>query len=147
MPSDQLVGFLQRSHVDHETIFHVALQHAFVSVVDLVDLDFFDVAHDSALGTEIEVPTLDGKESLKIPVGTQSGRVFRLKGKGVPVVHSSTRGDELVTVKIVTPQSLTSRQRELLQEFAELERQQNERGQQNLFERGFDRVKDAFGLE
>ena len=59
---------------------------------------------EAALGAEVEVPTLDGKETLKIPPGTQSGRVFRLKGKGVPVVHSNTRGDELVTVKIVTPQ-------------------------------------------
>jgi molecular chaperone DnaJ len=102
---------------------------------------------EAALGAEVEVPTLDGKETLKIPPGTQSGRVFRLKGKGVPVVHSTTRGDELVTVKLVTPQTLTARQKELLREFAELERQQNERGQQNLFERGFERVKDAFGLE
>jgi molecular chaperone DnaJ len=98
---------------------------------------------EATMGAEVEVPTLDGKEMLKIPAGTQSGRVFRLKGKGVPVVHSSTRGDELITVKVVTPQTLTGRQKELLREFAEIERQQNERGQHNLF----DKIKDALTFE
>ncbi|HEX8035772.1 MAG TPA: molecular chaperone DnaJ [Ktedonobacterales bacterium] len=98
---------------------------------------------DAALGSEVEVPTLDGKEAIKIPAGTQSGRTFRLKGKGVPVVHSSARGDEMITVKVVTPQSLTARQKELLREFAEIERQQNERGAHNLF----DKLKDAMHFE
>jgi len=97
---------------------------------------------DATLGSEVEIPTLDGKENVKIPSGTQSGRTFRLKGKGVPVVHSSVRGDQLVTVKVVTPQSLTARQKELLREFAEIEKVQNERGQ-NLFEKGFEKLKDA----
>ncbi|MGZ3675912.1 MAG: DnaJ C-terminal domain-containing protein, partial [Ktedonobacterales bacterium] len=98
---------------------------------------------DAALGSEVEVPTLDGKEAIKIPAGTQSGRTFRLKGKGVPVVHSSARGDEMITVKVVTPQSLSARQKELLREFAEIERQQNERGAHNLF----DKLKDAMHFE
>jgi molecular chaperone DnaJ len=102
---------------------------------------------DAALGTDLEVPTLDGKEKLKLPTGTQSGRVFRLKGKGVPVVHSSSRGDELVIVKVVTPQTLTSRQKELLREFAELERQQAEKGEHNLFEKGFEKLKDALQFD
>ncbi|HEX6543674.1 MAG TPA: molecular chaperone DnaJ [Ktedonobacterales bacterium] len=102
---------------------------------------------DAAMGAEVEVPTLDGKESLKIPAGTQSGRTFRLKGKGVPLVHSSSRGDELVTVRVVIPQALTPRQKELLKEFAEIERQQNEKGAQNLFERGFEKIKDALQFE
>ncbi|MGO8947672.1 MAG: molecular chaperone DnaJ [Ktedonobacterales bacterium] len=101
---------------------------------------------DAALGSEVPVPTLDGEESVKIPTGTQSGRTFRLKGKGVPVVHSSVRGDELVTVKVVTPQSLTARQKELLREFAEIEKQQIERGH-NLFEKGFEKLKDAMHFE
>ncbi|HEX6817799.1 MAG TPA: molecular chaperone DnaJ [Ktedonobacterales bacterium] len=99
---------------------------------------------EAALGAEVEVPTLDGQDTLKIPAGTQSGRTFRVKGKGIPVVHSSTRGDELVVVKVVIPQNLTTRQRELLREFAEIERQQNERGAHNIFERGFEKFKDAF---
>ena len=102
---------------------------------------------DAALGAEVEAPTLDGKETLKIPPGTQSGRVFRLKGRGVPVIHSNNRGDELVTVRIVTPQNLTKRQRELLQEFAEIEKQQTEKGDANLFERGFEKFKDLFDAE
>ena len=62
----------------------------------------------AALGDEVEVPTVDGKSTtLKIPAGTQSNRSFRLKGMGVPVVHSSARGDEHVIVKVVTPTNLT----------------------------------------
>ncbi len=53
-----------------------------------------------------------------------------MKGKGVPLVHSNSRGDELVTVRVVIPQTLTARQKELLKEFAEIERQQNEKGAQ-----------------
>ncbi|HKV84123.1 MAG TPA: molecular chaperone DnaJ [Ktedonobacterales bacterium] len=98
---------------------------------------------DATLGSEVEVMTLDGKETIKIPSGTQSGHTIRLKNKGVPVVHSSSRGDELVTVKIVTPRSLTARQKELLREFADIERQQNEKGQHNLF----DKLKDAMHFE
>ncbi|MFI5272706.1 MAG: molecular chaperone DnaJ [Ktedonobacterales bacterium] len=98
---------------------------------------------DAALGAEVEVPTLDGKETLKVPSGAQSGRTFRLKNRGVPVIHSSQRGDELVTVKIVTPQSLSARQKELLREFAEIEKQQAEKGSHNLF----DKLKDQFHFE
>ena len=98
---------------------------------------------EATLGDKVKIPTLDGEEEIDIPAGTQSGRVFRLKGRGVPVVHSTSRGDELVTVKLVTPQKLTARQKELLKEFAEIERQQNERGQVNLF----DKIKDAFQFE
>ncbi len=99
---------------------------------------------EAALGAEVEVPTLDGKEAVKIPAGTQSGRSFRLKGKGVPIVHSTNRGDEHVIVKVVTPQTLTPRQRELLKEFSEVEKQQSDKAQHNLFERGFEKIRDAF---
>jgi molecular chaperone DnaJ len=102
---------------------------------------------DAALGAEVEVLTLDGKEIVKVSAGTQGGHTIRLKGKGVPVVHSTARGDELVTLKVVTPRALTPRQKELLKEFAEIERLQNERGQQNLFEKGFERLKDAMHFE
>ena len=72
----------------------------------------------ATLGAEIEVPTLDGKEKLKIPPGTQTGTVFRLKGKGLPDVYGYGRGDELVKVVIKTPVNLTERQKNLLLEFA-----------------------------
>ncbi len=73
----------------------------------------------AALGAEIEVPTLDGKVSLNIPEGTQTGAVFRLRNKGVPSVRGIGRGDEFVTVNIVTPKNLSSRQKELLKELGE----------------------------
>jgi molecular chaperone DnaJ len=72
----------------------------------------------AALGCDIEVPTLEGNVSLKIPEGTQSGKVFRLKGKGIPQLGGYGRGDQLVVVKVETPSNLNARQRELLEEFA-----------------------------
>lgn len=70
------------------------------------------------LGGEMEVPTLDGKVSMKIPPGTQSGRTFRLKGKGIPDVHSLQPGDELVRVSVEIPTRLSAEQRKLIEEFA-----------------------------
>ncbi len=95
----------------------------------------------AALGDEVEVPTVDGKTtSLKIPAGTQSSRSFRLKGMGVPVVHSSARGDE----HIITPTSLTAEQKRLLEEFARLEREQSEQNDKNIFRNLFEKTKDVF---
>ena len=71
----------------------------------------------AALGAEIEVPTLEGKLSLRIPEGTQTGRAMRLKGKGLPSLRSQTRGDQLVVIFVETPTKLTRRQRELLESF------------------------------
>ena len=71
----------------------------------------------AALGGEIEVPTLDGKAKLKIPVGTQSNTVFRMKGKGIPYLHGSGAGNQNVEVIIEVPEKLTKKQKELLQEF------------------------------
>jgi molecular chaperone DnaJ len=72
----------------------------------------------AALGAEIEVPTLDGKVKFKIPPGTQSSKVFRLKAKGFSDLHGYGRGDELVKIVVETPKRLNARQRELLEEFA-----------------------------
>lgn len=74
----------------------------------------------AALGGEIEVPTLVEKATLKIPAGAQTGKVFRLKGKGIANVRGYGIGDELVTVLVETPTNLTARQKELLAEFAKL---------------------------
>jgi len=72
----------------------------------------------AALGTEIRVPTLDGKEALvKVPEGTQSGKQFRLRGRGMPVLRSRDFGDLYVQAMVETPQNLTKRQRDLLAEF------------------------------
>ncbi len=72
----------------------------------------------ATLGGTIEVPTLTGKASLKIPAGTQSGTTFRLKGKGMPSLRGGYYGDQMVRVKIEVPKSLTSEQRRKLEEFA-----------------------------
>ena len=72
----------------------------------------------AALGDEVEVPTLDSKTKLKIPAGTQTGEVFQFKGKGIPHLHRRGRGDQLVKLLIVTPESLTKEQRRLFQELA-----------------------------
>lgn len=76
----------------------------------------------AALGGEVSVPTLDGKVRLKIPAGTQSGKIFRLRGKGVPDFHSGSRGDQLVKVIVETPVNLTLEQKQLLKRFDELSR-------------------------
>ncbi len=75
---------------------------------------------NAILGAEIEVPTLDGKVKMKVPPGTQSGKVFRLREKGLPDLHNKGTGDELVRVNIDIPTRLTTEQRRLIEEFAKL---------------------------
>jgi len=72
----------------------------------------------AALGGNIDVPTLSGRASLKIPAGTQSGTTFRLRGKGMPSLRGGHQGDQLVRVNVEVPQSLNADQRRLLEEFA-----------------------------
>ncbi|MEN8262361.1 MAG: molecular chaperone DnaJ [Nitrospirota bacterium] len=74
----------------------------------------------ATLGSEIEVPTIDGTESIRIPGGTPSGRVFHLRGKGVPKLGGYGKGDQYVTIFIDVPKKLSTRQKELLKEFAEI---------------------------
>ncbi len=73
---------------------------------------------EAALGATVEVPTLDGKVKYEIPEGTQPGTVFRFKGKGVPYLKRSGRGDQYVMVNVTVPKHLSSKQKELLKEFA-----------------------------
>jgi molecular chaperone DnaJ len=97
----------------------------------------------AALGDAVRVPTLEGEEELTIPAGTQTGEVFRLKGRGVPYLRRAGRGDEIVVITVAIPKKLTDRQRVLLEELGgtlgkEIVSQR---------ERGFlDRVKEALGL-
>jgi molecular chaperone DnaJ len=72
----------------------------------------------AALGDEVEVPTLYGASKLKIPAGSQAGEIFRLKDRGVPHLHGGRRGDQLVKLFVVTPESLTKEQRRLFEELA-----------------------------
>jgi len=95
----------------------------------------------AALGAEIDVPTPHGKMKLKIPAGTQSGNIFRIKGKGVPDVRGYGHGDALVRVMVETPKKLSPRQRELLEEFARLSGEEVH----PLSKGFFDKVKEMFG--
>ena len=81
----------------------------------------------AALGGEIEIPTLEGAAKLKIPLESQTGRVFRLRGKGIKGVRSSSHGDLLCHVVVETPVSLTDRQKELLREFETISQEHAER--------------------
>ncbi len=74
---------------------------------------------EAALGTETTVPTLDGDTKLKIPSGCQNGTVFRLKNKGVTHLNERSRGDQLVTVTVATPESLTKEQKRLFEQLAD----------------------------
>lgn len=73
----------------------------------------------AALGADVEVPTLDGDEKLKIPAGTQSGKVITMKGKGVPYLRRKDRGNQLVIVNVAIPTKLSKEQRELFEKLAE----------------------------
>ena len=93
----------------------------------------------AALGADIAVRTLDAEDKVKIPVGTQTGTVFRLKGKGMPVLGGRGRGDLFVSVTVVTPTSLTREQRKLLEQLATVENK-------DLEDKGLvDKVRDIFG--
>jgi molecular chaperone DnaJ len=102
-----------------------------------------------ALGGEIQVPTLDGAENVKVPDGTQTGTTLRLRGKGMPDVNGRGRGDLFATVQVLTPRKLTKEQRRLLEQLAtalpkdefEPRPHADEQDERNLF----DRVKDMFG--
>jgi molecular chaperone DnaJ len=72
----------------------------------------------AALGTEVAVPTLHGESRLKVPSGSQTGRVFRLKGSGIPHLRGGGRGDQLVVLRVVTPESLSKEQRKLFEELS-----------------------------
>lgn len=95
----------------------------------------------AALGGDFEVPTIEGSKSrVKVPAGTQSGRRFRLQGKGMPVLRSKQTGDMYVQVVVETPQNLTKRQRDLLAEFEKLSSQETQPEAASFFSR----VKDLF---
>ncbi|MDD3480880.1 MAG: molecular chaperone DnaJ [Patescibacteria group bacterium] len=74
---------------------------------------------EAALGTTVLVETVEKKVNLKIPAGTQSGKIFRLSGKGMPVINSGRRGDHLVKIHVKTPTRLSRKQKKLLEEFRE----------------------------
>ena len=93
---------------------------------------------DAALGTSTMVPTLDGKVSLKVPPGTQSEKIFRLRGKGLPELHEHNHGDLLVKIHVQTPEKLSSEERQLFEKLASLEKNASGGGV-------FERARGIFG--
>ena len=89
----------------------------------------------AVLGAELEIPTIDGKVKYAIPEGTQTGTVFRLKGKGIPVLNGRGRGDQYVTVTIETPQGLNKAQKEALRKFSETLGENNYQKQKSFFKK------------
>lgn len=115
-----------------------------VDILSQVEIGFAQ----AALGATIDVPVLTEpgkppeKESLSIPAGTQSGTVFRLRGKGVPHLRGAARGDHRVTVRVVTPRKLTDEERALLARLAELRGEKVGGAESKGF---FERMRDALG--
>jgi len=103
---------------DLYVVVHVKPHAVFKREGSHIMLDTYIGFPRAALGTKIEVPTLDGKVEVKVPAGTQTGTVFRLRGKGVPHLNGWGRGDQFVRVVVQTPSRLTRRQKELLTELA-----------------------------
>jgi len=100
----------------------------------------------AALGAEIEVPTVDGTERINLKAGTQHGEVLRIKGKGVPILRTSRRGDQLVVVKVVVPEKLNDKQRKLLHELGDsLGLESLGKDNRSLFEKIIDSVGNALG--
>ena len=94
----------------------------------------------ATLGADIKVPTLDGQVTMKVPEGTQPGKVLRLKGKGIPSLRGGGRGDQLVRIKVVVPTKLSDKQKDALRKFADISKDNI-----NPEEKSFmDKVKDFF---
>ena len=94
----------------------------------------------ATLGADIKVPTLDGQVTMKIPEGTQPGKVMRIKGKGIPSLRNGSRGDQLVRIKVVVPTKLSDKQKDALRKFADISKDNI-----NPEEKSFmDKVKDFF---
>jgi molecular chaperone DnaJ len=97
---------------------------------------------DAAFGTNVEVPTIDGRAKIKIPAGTQSGKIFRLKGKGFPAVNSYEKGDQLIYINVWTPQNMTAEERAMLEK---LNNSPNFKPQPDKSDKNFfDKVREMF---
>ncbi len=121
-----------------EEVEHTDLKRDGMNLYYEANLNFAD----AALGAQIEVPLVDGKAKLKIEEGTQSGKILRLRGKGLPEVNGYQRGDLLVYVNVFTPQKLSKEERAMMEKMRESE---NFKPQESKKEKGFfQRMKDAF---
>jgi molecular chaperone DnaJ len=118
---------------------HDYLQRDGQNVIYDLYLNFADVS----LGTSVEVPTIDGKVKIKIPPGTQGGKIFRLKDKGLPNVQSYGRGDQLIHVSIWTPKKINDEERELLEKLRNMPNFEPQPGKSDRS--FFEKMRDIFG--
>jgi molecular chaperone DnaJ len=117
---------------------HKELQREGLNVVYDLHISFTD----AVFGIQLEVPTIDGRAKIKIPAGTQGGKIFRLKGKGFPAINSYEKGDQLVHVNIWTPQHLSSEEKSILEK---LDKSPNFKPNPDKNEKTFfDKVKEMF---
>lgn len=125
--------------VEIEELPHTTLKREGNNIVYDLYINFVD----AVIGVQMEVPTIDGKAKIKIPPGTQSGKIFRLKGKGLPTLNSYEIGDQLIDVNIWTPKHLSSEEKALLEK---LRHSPNFQPNPDKNEKGFfDKVRDIFG--
>ncbi|MEY3433384.1 MAG: molecular chaperone DnaJ [Bacteroidota bacterium] len=118
---------------------HPELQRDNLNVIFDLHISFTD----AVFGSNIEVPTIDGRAKIKIPAGTQSGKIFRLKGKGFPSINSYERGDQLIHVNIWTPQELNAEEKSMLEKLKDAKNfQPNPEKNEKSF---FTKVKEMFG--
>ena len=117
---------------------HKELQREGLNVVFELHISF----PDAVFGSQIEVPTIDGRAKIKIPAGTQSGKIFRLKGKGFPAVNSYEKGDQLVHVNVWTPQNVSPDEKAMLEK---LSNSQNFKPNPDKNEKSFfDKMREMF---
>jgi molecular chaperone DnaJ len=117
---------------------HPELQREGLNVVYDLHVSFTDVV----FGIQVEVPTIDGKAKIKIPAGTQSGKIFRLKGKGFPAINAYERGDQMIHVNVWTPQHISNEEKEMLEQ---LHHSPNFKPQPTKDDKGFfERVREMF---
>lgn len=128
-PGDLVVVFEEKPHKYFTRKGNDILLEAKISISQAV------------LGDEIQVPTLGGKASLKIPSGIQSGKVLRMRRKGLPAVNSNDRGDQLVKVQIVTPTKISNEEKHLYEQLSEHDEKHLSNGSGEGF---FEKVKNAF---
>ena len=126
------------THVREHNIF----KRSGSSIFCEVPIDFTT----AALGGEIEIPTVTGKATLKIPAGTQTGDKFLVRGKGMPALRGGGRGDQQVQVFVEVPRKLTAPQKEALQHFADLLKEKDQKGNHPLRESFFEKAKKFFQL-
>ncbi|WP_430900748.1 molecular chaperone DnaJ [Paraflavitalea sp. sgz302555] len=117
---------------------HKELHRDGLNVVFELHVSFTDLV----FGTQVEVPTIDGRAKIKIPAGTQSGKIFRLKGKGFPAINSYEKGDQLIYVSVWTPQQVSSDEKAMLEKLAKSE---NFQPKPDKSEKSFfDKVREMF---